>query len=81
MKKFTIHLDATIAVLVVFILSFGFNFYQRYQYQDLLDEYLKQNMGSLGNEFSTAFMQVSLEKCEKKLNELEGASDTGEQTE
>lgn len=39
-RKITFHSDALMAVAIVFVLSFGFNLFQRYQYQDLLQKYV-----------------------------------------
>ena len=39
-KKYQLHLDAVIVLIGVFVISFGFNLYQRYQYGDLLQAYV-----------------------------------------
>lgn len=39
-RKLTIHSDALAVVAIVFVLSFGFNLYQRYQYENLLQKYV-----------------------------------------
>lgn len=48
-RKIAFHLDALVVVVLIFVVSFGFNLYQRYQYEDLLQKYVdieweKQNI-------------------------------------
>ena len=74
MKKFELHLDAVIAMFIAFILSLGFNFYQHYQYEDLLREHTSLQMSSLGNDFNVSVTKASLKQCKQKLNEMKSAS-------
>lgn len=64
MKKLSLHLDAFLVIILVFVLSFGMNFYQRYQYSDLLHEHLELQANALRLEYSVSFMKASLDKCE-----------------
>lgn len=74
MRKFELHLDAVILIVVAFVLSLGFNFYQHYQYQDLLREHADLQMSTLGNDFNVTFMKASLKKCREKLTAMRGVS-------
>ncbi len=67
MKKITLHYDALITVLILFIASFSFNFYQRYQYSDLLHEHIAIQKNRLTMELSLAMLESSLDKCENNL--------------
>lgn len=63
MKRIYLHMDATIVIILLFLLSFGMNFYQRYQYSDLLKAHLELQVSALRMEYSVSFMKASLDKC------------------
>jgi hypothetical protein len=69
MKKIGLHIDALAVIIIIFIMSFGFNFYQRYQYSDLLKEHLALQQRNLGMEFSLASLEARLNALENDNNE------------
>lgn len=69
MKKIGLHIDALAVIIIIFIMSFGFNFYQRYQYSDLLKEHLALQQRNVGMEFSLASLEARLKALEKDNNE------------
>ena len=83
MKKFELHLDALIAIVVVFALIIGFLLFQRYQYSDLLQENidlawenanLQVNLDYKTGQFDDckAFI-VSLEESRKESDPIESS--------
>lgn len=64
MRKFGLHLDALVIMILLFGGSIGFNIYQHYQYKDLLKEHIDLQLSALKLEYSKAFMDVKLEECE-----------------
>lgn len=63
MKKISLHIDAWIVIILLFIISFGFNFYQRYEYSDLLNDHIQLQASALRMEYAISFMKISLDKC------------------
>jgi len=63
MKKIVLHIDALAVIVCIFITSFGFNFYQRYQYSDLLKEHVGLQLQVLTLEFGMATKDAKLEHC------------------
>ncbi|MGR8932859.1 MAG: hypothetical protein ACU837_00545 [Gammaproteobacteria bacterium] len=39
-RKIAVHSDALFVVACIFIVSFGFNLYRRYQYEDLFQKHV-----------------------------------------
>jgi hypothetical protein len=79
-KKFGLHLDALIAIIVVFILAFGIILYQRHQFSGLLQESI-----DLAWENETLKMDVEyqiglLEKCKSNKNSEDEGETDNEQT-
>ena len=69
MKKTELHIDALAMIIIVFIASFGFNLYQRYQYSDLLKEHFALQQSNLGMEFSLTSLEARLQALENDTNE------------
>jgi hypothetical protein len=69
MKKIGLHIDALAVIIIVFIASFGFNLYQRYQYSDLLKEHIALQQRTMGMEFSLASMDARLKFMEQEKTE------------
>ena len=71
MKKFELHLDALITIIVVFVLALSFILYQRYQYSDLLQENvdLKWEYGNL--EANLLLKSNQYDKCKNENNSQE----------
>lgn len=63
MKKIGFHIDALVVIIFLFLLSFGFNFFQRYQYLDLLTEHFKIQQENTGMQFSLSMTEAQLKKC------------------
>ncbi len=68
-KKVSISLDMVIVIAVVFIISFGYNLYQKYQYQDLLQEHVDVMWHDQNMEINWKYVKGLLEKCEGKNKE------------
>ena len=66
MKKIGLHIDAVAVITILFILSFSFNFFQRYQYSDLLEEHSSLQFKHMGTEFSLSTKELLLKKCEEQ---------------
>lgn len=66
MKKLGLHVDALAALILVFLLSFGFNFYQRYQYADMLEEHISLQFQVANLELGAAMTEAKLKKCEEQ---------------
>ncbi len=66
MKKFTLHLDALICITLLLALSLGFNFYQRYQYFDLLKAHNDVQINLMTTEMGHATGQALLKKCKSE---------------
>ena len=45
-KVYSLHLDALLVLVLIFIISFGFNIYQKMQYSDLLQEFVDEKWKS-----------------------------------
>ncbi len=63
MKKFALHIDALAVIIIVFLTSFGFNLYQRYQYSDLLKEHIGLQFQVLSLELGGTMKDARLKKC------------------
>jgi predicted ABC-type exoprotein transport system permease subunit len=62
-KSFTLHLDALLVIVLVFLLALGFIAYQRSQYSDLLKEHVQLQWDSQNLEANVSFLKVKLEQC------------------
>lgn len=58
MKIIPLHMDAWIVIILLFAVSFGFNFYQRYEYSDLLKDHIQFQASALRMEYAISFMEV-----------------------
>lgn len=63
MKKLALHIDALAVIIIVFLTSFGFNLYQRYQYSDLLKEHIGLQLQVLSLELGVTVKDAKLQKC------------------
>jgi hypothetical protein len=63
-KKFTLHWDAAAAIALVFVASFGFNLYQRHQYQSLLQELVDTKWDAENMKVNWQYVKSKLEQCE-----------------
>jgi hypothetical protein len=62
-RKVVLHVDALVAIVVVFAASFGFNLYQRYQYASLLKEHTQLQWKAQDTEFNWKIVKGKLDKC------------------
>jgi len=62
-------MDALVVIVVLFVGSFGFNVYQRYQYMDLLQAHIDLQWTSTTTGLSLSMSEASLKKCEAKAAE------------
>ena len=67
-KKVSIHLDAVITIVLIFLISFGFNLYQRYQFRDLLNEYGEAETKAQDMEVNWKYVKALLAQCKKTEN-------------
>lgn len=65
MRKIGLHIDALAIIIILFLITFGFNFYQRYQYSDLLADYFRIRQLNTGMEFSLSLKEAQLKKCKE----------------
>lgn len=63
-KKFALHWDAAAVIALVFVASFGFNLYQRHQYQSLLQELVDTKWEADNMEVNWQYVKAKLERCE-----------------
>lgn len=70
MKKFILHIDALAVLILVFSISLGFNIFQRYQYSDLLHDYLDLQVTAQKMDFSLSFTELELKKCNESMTVL-----------
>ncbi|MGH8607854.1 MAG: hypothetical protein ACREX9_10685, partial [Gammaproteobacteria bacterium] len=61
----SISLDALVAIVILFLLSFGGNFYQRFQYAGLLEDHKDLNLNMQLVESHLAQAQRLLTDCNK----------------
>lgn len=62
-KKIALHVDALVALALVFVVSFGFNLYQRVQYQSLLTEHVQLQWKAQDAEINWKVASGQLKKC------------------
>ncbi len=67
MKKIELNFDALIVIIVVFLLAFGFIFYQRHQFSKVMQENIDITWESVKLKADLQFKTNLLEKCEKQL--------------
>jgi Tfp pilus assembly protein PilV len=65
-RKFTLHLDALVAMMVVFVGAIGFIGYQRYQYQAVAQENVDRQMKQVQLEMQVARLEAIEKKCATK---------------
>lgn len=76
-RKFEIHLDALIVVIVVFALAAAFLIYQRYQYSNLLQENVDLVWENSNLEANLVLMTSQLEKCKSSIASVEQSEAKG----
>ena len=77
MKKFELHLDAVIVIIVVFALAVTFLVYQRHQYSSLLQENVDLVWENSTLEANLALMSSRIEECESSAASEEGSGAVG----
>jgi hypothetical protein len=78
MKKIGLHIDALAVIIIVFLASFGFNLYQRYQYSDLLKEHVGLQLQVLSLELGMGMKEGMLERCENDSETIQLSLDNCE---
>jgi Tfp pilus assembly protein PilV len=66
-RKFSLHLDALVAMVVVFASAMGFIAYQRHQYQAVAQESMDLQMKQTQLEMQIASLQAIEKKCAAKV--------------
>lgn len=64
-KKFELHWDAAIVIALVFVASFGFNLFQRHQFQGLLQETIDAKWEADNMKVNWLYVKKKLEDCQK----------------
>jgi hypothetical protein len=65
MRKVELHMDALIAIIVVFILCFSAVLFQRYQYSDLLQDNVDLTWDNENLKVNLDYTSSKLEECNK----------------
>ena len=68
MKKFELHLDALITIIIVFVLAVGFILYQRYQYSVVLQENIDLTWENEKLKVDLIVEKSLLDKCKNEKN-------------
>ena len=78
MKKIGLHLDALIAIIVVFLLAFSIILYQRYQFSGLLQENIDLAWENANLNVNLEYTTGLLDKCNnnKDSEDARTADDT-----
>ena len=66
MKKFQLHLDAVIALIVVFVLIFSVILFQRYQYSKLLQDNIDLAWDNENLTVNLDYTSTLLDRCKTK---------------
>jgi hypothetical protein len=74
-KKFVLHLDALLIIILIFAISFGINLYQRVQYADLLEEYVEAETKAQNMEVNWNYVKGLLGQCQASQNTSTQSSD------
>lgn len=67
-KKFVLHLDALLIIILIFATSFGINLYQRVQYADLLKDYVEAETKAQDMEINWNYVNGLLGQCQASQN-------------
>lgn len=62
-NKIELHVDAIAVIILLFVTSFGFNLYQRYQYSDLMKEHVELQWKAQDAEINWQYVKGLLEIC------------------
>jgi len=62
-RKFELHLDALIVIVLLFVSAVGFIVYQRHQYSSLLKDNVERQMTQLSLELEVARLEVLLKRA------------------
>ena len=76
-KRFELHLDAAIAIALVFALSLGINYFQYRIYQDLASENYGLQVQGLEDKFNLESMQSYIDKLKEK-NDQTGSQESAQ---
>ena len=68
-KKFTVHLDAILVIMILFVVLVGLNVFQQSQLEELSKENKKLQWQELANSLNLSSQETYIKKLEKQLNE------------
>jgi hypothetical protein len=74
-KKVALHTDALAGIVLVFAASFGFNVYQRFQYESLLQEHTALQWKAQNTEVNWKYVVGKLKKCQAAAQARSPAKD------
>ena len=70
-RKVQVNLHTIIIIALLFLASFGFNLYQRYQYLDLLQDLVDTEWKAQNMEASWVLVKNQLKACKATQNKTE----------
>ncbi|KEA62455.1 hypothetical protein ADIMK_3346 [Marinobacterium lacunae] len=73
MKKFTLHLDAAVVILLLFLVAFGLNLYQYSKYKELKDENFRLQIQGVEDRMNLDSLRYTLKNLKQKLDAKEQA--------
>ncbi len=68
-KKFTVHLDAVLVIIILFVASVGLNVFQQSQLEELSLDNEKLQWQDLANSLNMGSKDTYIKKLEKQLHE------------
>lgn len=68
-KKYELHLDAAIVLLLLFLFSLGMNYMQYRNYKTVSDENYRLQLKGLENSLNLKSQQTFIEKLKKQLDD------------
>lgn len=68
-KKFTLHLDAALLIVALFIVSLGLNVFLYFQVDELTKENQKLQWKGVEDSFNLSSKDTYIKKIEKQLNQ------------
>ncbi len=67
-KSFTLHIDAAVVLVLIFVLAFAAIVYQRWQYNNLLDEHIQLQWKAQDADVNVHYLRGMLKKYQANEN-------------
>ncbi|MNC85043.1 hypothetical protein D3C83_06150 [compost metagenome] len=71
-RKVGLHVDALVAIVLLFVAAVGFIAYQRYQYSDLLEDNVNRQWNQMMLELEVARLEALLKKVAPETSAMSG---------